>query len=158
MRWGGLVGVLAAAGFAYYAGNAANYFLPRILTSGVLFLTAPGSMIVGRPMAALASHLSRGWEMAWFLRRDVKPAYTEVTFTWALLFLVRMGLQYLLYQSGDLTQMAWANTLLGFPATLGVLILSYIYGIWRLKQLKGPGIDEFRAGKEAPWRGQTKGF
>jgi len=50
------------------------------------------------------------------------------------------------------------NTLLGFPVTIAVLVLSYVYGIWRLKQLGGPGIDEFRAHAPKPWRGQTRGF
>lgn len=155
---GGLLGVLIASVFVYFAGNAANYFLPRIITSGFLFIAAIVTLIIGRPMAAIASHLSRGWEMSWFLRRDIKPAYAEVTVMWAVLFLTRMILQLRLYQSGDLIKQAWMNTLLGTPATLSVLILSYIYGIWRLKRLGGPGIDEFRDNKEPPYRGQIKGF
>jgi hypothetical protein len=39
-----------------------------------------------------------------------------------------------------------------------VLVLSYIYGIWRLRKLKGPGIDEYLENKTAPFRGQTRGF
>lgn len=155
---GGLLGVLVASAFAYFAGNAANYFLPRIITSGFLFITAVITLLVGRPMAAIASHLSRGWEMAWFLRKDVKPAYVEVTLVWSVLFLIRMVLQLRLYLGGDLLKQAWMNTLLGAPATLTVLILSYVYGIWRLKKLGGPGIDEFRDNKEPPFRGQVKGF
>lgn len=155
---GGLLGVLIASAFAYYAGNAANYFLPRIITSGFLFIAAIVTLLIGKPMAAIASHLSRGWEMSWFLRRDVKPAYAEVTLMWGVLFLIRMILQLRLYQGGDLLKQAWINTLLGTPATLSVLILSYIYGIWRLKKLGGPGIDEFRDKKEPPYRGQIKGF
>jgi len=155
---GGLLGVLIASAFAYFAGNAANYFIPRIITSGFLFIAAIVTLIIGRPMAAIASHLSRGWEMSWFLRRDIKPAYAEVTVMWAVLFLTRMILQLRLYQGRDLIKQAWMNTLLGTPATLSVLILSYIYGIWRLKRLGGPGIDEFRDNKEPPYRGQIKGF
>ena len=155
---GGLLGVLIASAFAYFADNAANYFLPRIFTSGFLFIAAIVTLLIGKPMAALASHLSRGWEMSWFLRRDVKPAYTEVTLMWGFLFLIRMILQLRLYQGGDLLKQTWINTLLGTPATLSVLILSYIYGIWRLKKLGGPGIDEFRDNKEPPFRGQIKGF
>jgi len=155
---GGLLGVLIASAFAYFAGNAANYFLPRIIASGFLFIAAIVTLIIGRPMAAIASHLSRGWEMSWFLRRDIKPAYAEVTVMWAVLFLTRTILQLRLYQGGDLIKQAWMNTLLGTPATLSVLILSYIYGIWRLKRLGGPGIDEFRDNKEPPYRGQIKGF
>lgn len=46
----------------------------------------------------------------------------------------------------------------GLPATLIVLILTLIYGIWRLKNLGGPGIEEFRERKDPPWQGQKKGF
>jgi hypothetical protein len=69
-----------------------------------------------------------------------------------------MYLQIQLYRGGDLFLIAWANTLLGFPATMSVLVLSYVYGTWRLRNLKGPGIDEFREGKSPPWEGQKKGF
>jgi hypothetical protein len=155
---GGLGGVLVASAFAYYAGNAADYFLPRIVSSGGLFLTALISILIGKPIAALASHISRGWELEWFMRKDVKPAYREVSIVWAILFLLRMYLQIQLYRGGDLFLIAWANTLLGFPATMSVLILSYVYGTWRLRNLKGPGIDEFREGKSPPWEGQKRGF
>ncbi|WP_422485481.1 DUF3159 domain-containing protein [Gudongella sp. DL1XJH-153] len=155
---GGLVGVLLASAFSFYAGNAADYFLPRIISSGFLFLVSIVTIVVGKPIAALASHISRGWEMGWFMRKDVKPAYREVSIVWAMLFLLRMYLQVLLYRGGDLFIMAWANTLLGFPATLTVLILSYVYGTWRLRNLGGPGIDEYREDKTPPWKGQTRGF
>ncbi len=154
----GMGGVLIASGFAYLAGNAANYFLPRVITSGFFFLVALGSLIIGKPMAALASHITRGWDFSWFLRKDVKPAYTEVTIAWGLLFLARMILQIILLRKASLLDVGIANILLGFPSTFTVLMLTYIYGIWRLKKLKGPGVYEYVEGKEPPWVGQTKGF
>lgn len=69
-----------------------------------------------------------------------------------------MTIQFIIFKEGNLVKLGWANILLGFPTTLGVLILTLIYGIWRLKNLGGPGIDEFREGKEPPWIGQRKGF
>ena len=48
--------------------------------------------------------------------------------------------------------------MLGWPVTIAVLVLSYVYGIWRLHQLGGPGVHEFREGKASPWEGQTRGF
>lgn len=155
---GGMAGVLIASGFAYIAGNAANYFLPRVITSGFFFLLAIISLIIGKPMAALASHLTRGWDFNWFLRKDVKPAYREVTIAWAMLFLARMILQIMILRKSNTVDTGIANILLGFPATFTVLMLTYIYGIWRLKKLKGPGVYEFMEGKESPWVGQTKGF
>lgn len=82
----------------------------------------------------------------------------EVTIAWTLLFLIRMGIQLSLFRKANLTQLGWANILLGFPTSFIVLILTLTYGVWRLKKLGGPGIDEFREGKEPPWKGQTKGF
>jgi hypothetical protein len=155
---GGIGGVALASGLALIADNAANYFLPKIISSGAFFLVAIISVLIGKPLAAILSNVSRGWEFDWFLRGDIKPAYREVTIVWALLFLGRMSLQIFLYTRGNLTELGFASILLGFPTTLTVLIATLIYGIWRLKRLGGPGIDEFREGKNPPWEGQKKGF
>lgn len=155
---GGIAGIGIASAFAYFGDNAANYFLPKVITSGALFLLALISLIIGKPLAIWASHLSRGWKWEWFYRKDVKPAYREVTIVWTILFLTRMILQWILLKRGNLIELGWANILLGFPATLTVLILSFVYGFWRLRNLGGPGVEEFTEGKEPPWKGQTKGF
>lgn len=155
---GGIFGVGIASGFALFSNNAANYFLPRVISSGFLFLVSLISIIIGRPLAALLSHITRGWEFDWFLRKDIKPAYREVTIAWTILFLFRMIIQWILFKMGNLAQLGWASLVLGFPATFTVLILTLIYGVWRLKKLGGPGIDEFREEKEPPWIGQRKGF
>lgn len=155
---GGIGGVALASGFALIADNAANYFLPKIIGSGALFLISTISILIGKPLAAILSHVSRGWSFEWFLRKDIKPAYREVTIVWAILFLARMLLQLFLYNRGNLTELGWASILLGFPATLTVLVLTLIYGGWRLRVLKGPSIEEFQEGKNPPWEGQKKGF
>ena len=154
----GLLGVSLAAGLAYFTQNAASYFIPGIVSSGLFVLAAVISNLIGKPMAALVSHLARSWPLAWFWRQDVKPAYREVTWVWALLFSLRLGIQLYLYRQSTAATLAWANTLLGWPVTVFVLVISYIYGIWRLRQMGGPGVDEFTAQKEPPWEGQTKGF
>lgn len=155
---GGIAGVVFASGFALISDNAANYFLPKILGSAGLLLLLIISLIIGKPAAAILSHVSRGWVFDWFLREDIKPAYREVTIAWTILVLIRLVLQIVFYQRGDLSELGWASILLGFPATLTVLILTLIYGVWRLKKLGGPGIHEFEAGKNPPWEGQKKGF
>lgn len=155
---GGLLGVGLAAGLALLTRDAASYFIPAIIGSAFTFLATLISNLVGKPLAAWLSHLTRGWPLEWFWRKDVKPAYVEVTWVWAVLIAARLGVQILLYQRGDAATLGWANFLLGWPVTIGVLILSYIYGIWRLRQLGGPGVHEFNAGKEPPWEGQTRGF
>jgi hypothetical protein len=155
---GGIVGVGLAAGLALLTRNAVSYFIPAIISSGVLLLGALISLILGKPLAAWASHLTRGWPLEWFWRADVKPAYNEVTWMWTVFLALRLVLQIVLYVRGEAASLAWANTLLGWPVTIVILVVSYIYGIWRLRKLGGPGVDEFEEGKEPPWRGQTRGF
>jgi hypothetical protein len=155
---GGLLGVGLAAGLALLTQNASSYFLPAIIGSALLSLVALVSIFIGKPLAAWLSHLTRGWPLEWFWRWDVKPAYQEVTWMWALLIAVRLVIQILLYQRGDATTLGWANFVLGWPVTIAVLVLSYVYGIWRLIRLGGPGVHEFREGKDPPWEGQTRGF
>ncbi len=155
---GGFLGVTLASGLALLTQSAAGYFIPAILSSTLLVLAALGSLLIGKPLAAWTSHLTRGWPLDWFWRNDVKPAYLEVTWLWTVFLSMRLAVQILLFQAGDATTLAWANTLLGWPVLIVVLIITYIYGIWRLKKLGGPGVEEYRAGKEPPWEGQKRGF
>lgn len=155
---GGLLGVSLASALAYLTRSATSYFIPAIVSSGLLLVLTLASLTAGKPLAAWASHLTRGWPLSWFWRRDIKPAYQEVTLFWAALILMRLIIQIILFQSGDPSRLAWANALLGWPVILVVLVLSYLYGTWRLRRLGGPGVEEYQAGKKPPWQGQTRGF
>ncbi len=155
---GGLLAVLLAAGMSYFTQNASSYFLPALISSAILLLLTLITLLIQKPIAAFVSHLSRGWPLAWFWLSDVKPAYTEVTLFWLVFIAARFAIQLYLYLRGDVNTLGWAYTLLGWPVTIIVLILSYIYGIWRLRQLKGPGVDEYLENKLPPYRGQVRGF
>jgi hypothetical protein len=153
----GLVGILFAGGLAIL-GGAADFFIPAMISSLTLFLASFVSNILGKPFTAYVSHLTRGWTLAWFWRPDVKPAYTETTWIWALFFLVRFLLQLNAYLNADVADIAIVNVILGFPGLIALLVVTYAWGLPRLRRLNGPGIDEYNAGKPSPWRGQTKGF
>ncbi len=151
-----LVGI--AVGLTLLTQDAINYFLPALVTSAFMILAAGISLLIGKPLAAWASHLTRGWPRDWFWRKDILPAYREVTFAWLVFFIARFGLQLTLFLKGQLSALTWIETLLGWPVTLLVLVLSYIYGVWRLRRLGGPGVEEYIAGSTPPWKGQTRGF
>jgi len=155
---GGLLGAMLASGLAILTRNAASYFIPAIVSSAFLLLLALVSLLAGKPLAAWASHITRGWPLGWFWRNDVKPAYREVTWFWTSFLAIRLAIQYILYLGGDAATLAWANTLLGWPVIMIVLIITYVYGIWRLRRLNGPGVEEYKEGKEPPWQGQVRGF
>jgi NADH:ubiquinone oxidoreductase subunit 6 (subunit J) len=154
----GLVLTGISAGLAWFTQKAANFFLPSILTGGILLLAALISILVKKPLAALSSHLTRSWPIEWYWLETILPAYTEVTWIWSAFIVARLSILLILYQSGDTTTLGWLNVLLDWPVTVAVLVISYIYGIWRLSTLGGPGVDEYISGKPAPWFGQKRGF
>ncbi len=154
----GSFGVALTGGYALYVGNATSYFLPKLINGLIGIIITFASLLFKRPAAAYLSHLSRGWPLAWFERKDVRPAYFEVTFVWGLLISGRLLILYTLYIQNDVNRLLWLSTLLGTPATIFVLILTFIYGSWRLKTLKGPSVEEFLNNKLPPYSGQSFGF
>lgn len=154
----GLILTLLAAGLAWFTQNAASFFLPDLLTSGILLAAVLLSIWAGKPLAAWSSHLTRAWPKEWYWLPNVRPAYTEVTWMWAALIAVRLIVQYALYQQSNVSLLGWSNVLLGWPVTIAVLVISYLYGTWRLAKLGGPSVEEFLSHQPAPWKGQRKGF
>lgn len=154
----GLIGVVFATVMVYINQNASDFFLPDIIGTFTLIVGTIVSLILKRPLAMLVSHITRGWELEWFHLPVVKPAYTEVTYFWLGFFVLRFIIEIYLYQFSSVEDLVIANIILGFPITILVLTISYIYGIWRLHQLGGPGVEEFRNKVSPPYKGQTRGF
>lgn len=154
----GLVGLVIAAIFAFIASSATNFFLPDIITNVFILMVSVISLIINKPIALYLSHLTRGWSLMWFFRKDILPAYREVTYMWTIFFFIRALAQIILFLQNDVNGLLLVSTILGLPATLFVLTISYVYGMWRLKNLKGPGIEEFNENKQPPFKGQTRGF
>jgi hypothetical protein len=155
---GGLIGVMVAIGLAYINDNASNFFLPDLIGTSFLIVLTISSLVLKKPLAIWVSHITRGWDLEWFYRDDVKPAYQNVTVFWLGFFLVRFVVELYLYLYSSVDDLVVANIIMGYPVLIGVLTISYIYGITTLRKLKGPGIDEFMNQKEPPYRGQTRGF
>ena len=73
-------------------------------------------------------------------------------------FAARLAAQYTLYRQADVSLLVLADVLLGWPVTITILVISYIYGIWRLAKLGGPSVEEFKSNQPPPWIGQKRGF
>ena len=155
---GGIASVVLAIVLSRVVGRQEGYFLPAIANGALVFLVTLGSVLIRRPLVAWTSHLARRWPLQWYWHPRVRPAYSEVTFFWAVVFGLRLWGQVLLFRAEDPQSFAAFTTLGGWPTTIVLLVLSYLYGTWRLRQLRGPSVEEFTSGKEAPWKGQQRGF
>jgi hypothetical protein len=156
--FGGLGGVFFAILVAMLLGRAEGYFLPAIITGGLTVIVCLVSVLARRPLVAWTSHVARRWPLNWYWHPKVRPAYSEVTLAWAVFFALRLVLQLALFEGEAPVLLAVFNVLAGWPATVTLLVMSYLYGTWRLRHLRGPSVQEFKDGAEPPWTGQRRGF
>jgi len=154
----GVGSVLLAIGLAWGLGRAEGYFLPGLVNGALTVALCVISLLVKRPLTAWSSFIARRWPLDWYWHSRVRPAYTETTLLWLAFFGGRLWWQVTLYQSAATDSLAWVQTLTGWPALIVLLIVTYLYGSWRLRQLGGPSVEEFKQGTAPPWRGQQRGF
>jgi hypothetical protein len=155
---GGLGGTLLAAVFVKLSGSGSGYFLPGFVSGAVTVVLCVVSVAFNRPLVAWTSFVARRWPLAWYWHPQVLPAYNEVTILWAVAFAARLMLEFRLYQQDALGALGTVRILLGWPFIIALLIVSYLYGLWRLGKLGGPSVEEFKAVKAPPWEGQKRGF
>lgn len=155
---GGVGGVLLAGVFAYTSVSDRDFFLPGLISGTITVVVCVVSVAANRPAAAWTSYLARRWPLEWYWHARVLPAYNEVTIGWGVAFAARLALELWLYQSGEIEALGAARVLLGWPYTILLLVLTYLYGTRRLRNLGGPGVVEFKEGKGPPWQGQLRGF
>lgn len=139
-------------------GRSEGYFLPNLVSGGVTLSLALISLLIRRPLVAWTSFIARRWPLEWYWHSRVRPAYSEVTLAWTVFFAARLLWQVSLFQAQAASQLAFVNFMLGWPALLILLVLSYLYGTWRLGNLNGPSVEEFRNQVPPPWQGQKRGF
>jgi len=154
----GLGGSLLGLLLSQVLHRAEVFFLPDMITSLALAGASLVSVAFGRPLVAWTSHLVRRWPRAWYWHPRVRPAYTEVTVAWVVYFLAQALIQWMMLQLQDAARLAALGMFTGWPASVTLLALSYLYGTWRLARLGGPSVAEFRARMPPPWTAQRRGF
>ena len=154
----GVGGVFLSIGFSALSGEAIDYYIPDLIMTGLIVMACITSLISQRPLAALLSHITRGWPIDWYMREDIRPAYEKVTILWGIYFLLRFFLQGFLFLRREYTGYFFVNSLLGMPMNILILIISYVYGVAILRKLSGPSVAEYVNAKEPPFEGQKSGF
>ena len=89
----GLVMLVIASGLSLLTNNPNTYFLPDLITNVLIVLAIIISLIIRKPFAAYASHLTRAWPLEWYWRFDIKPAYLEVSIIWFIFFTTKSIIQ-----------------------------------------------------------------
>jgi hypothetical protein len=134
----GLLGTGLAVFIALRTGKPEGYFVPRALYQAALAIVFAGSALVRRPVVGyLVAGLYRA-PFSWLDDRRVRRVFTEISLAWAALFAVRAGIYAVLIALGQAGWLAAASIVLGWPAFLGLLWLSYRYVPRRLEQLGAP--------------------
>jgi hypothetical protein len=154
----GLGAAAVAAGFVFLSGSETGFVIPGLISGGITVLLCLGSLIMQRPLAAWTSYITRRWPLGWYWHQQVRPAYNEVTLVWAIAFAGRLALEYWLSLNQSIALLGITKIALGWPYTILILIISYLYGIWRLGRLNGPSVEEYKRGVQPPWTGQKRGF
>ena len=154
----GVLSVLLAIGLVWFLGRDESFFLPGLVTGGLTVFLCVLSVLIKRPITAWSSFLTHRWDLAWYWHPRVRPAYMETSILWTLFFGIRFWWLLKLYQGGAAERLAWVQTLTGLPAIILLLVVTYLYGSWRLKKLDGPSVNEFKENKPAPWKSQQRGF
>lgn len=155
---GGVSGVVVAMVISRLVGSAEGYFLPGIISGVFTIIVCLVSVILKRPIVAWTSFITRRWPLDWYWHPKVRPAYSEVTVVWGLFFAIRTLIQFNLFQQEAANILGLVQIVSGWPALIVLLVLSYMYGLWRLQNLGGPSVEEFKSRVEPPWRGQKRGF
>lgn len=154
----GVGSVLLAIGLVWVLGRAEGYFLPGLVNGAITVALCVISLLIRRPITAWTSFVARRWPLEWYWHPRVRPAYQETSLLWTVFFGARLWWQASLYRSARASTLAWVNALTGWPALIVLLVVTYLYGIWRLQRLGGPSVEEFRAQAPPPWQGQHRGF
>ncbi|CAN5534260.1 hypothetical protein BH23ACT7_BH23ACT7_09100 [soil metagenome] len=140
----GLGGVSVGVGVALWAGEAEGFFLPGIVTNLAMGLASVVSILVRRPLIALTGAAIYRWPLAWYWHPRVRPAYSEITWAWAVVYLGKAAVQYWLVVRQEIGWLAVARIATGWPVFAALLVATYAYVTWRLERLGGPSVEEFR--------------
>jgi hypothetical protein len=121
----GLIGVGFAAFIAARSGKAENFFLPGLLFNGAYAAAFLGSLAARRPLVGLIVGQLQGEGSSWRDDPVRLRAYTQATWLWAGLFLLRLVVQLPLYLAGAVVALGVARTAMGVPLFAIGLFLTY---------------------------------
>ena len=111
----GVIGVLICAYFANRSGNAADFYLPKLLINlgyGTAYLIAN---LVGWPILGLVIGPLLGENLTWRNNPARKKMYIKASWIWVAMFFTRFAVQFPIYLSKDVNLLGTVNLAMGYP-------------------------------------------
>ena len=111
----GVIGVLICAYFANRSGNAADFYLPKLLINlgyGTAYLIAN---LVGWPILGLVLGPLLGENLTWRNNPARKKMYIKASWIWVGMFFTRFAVQFPIYLSKDVNLLGTVNLAMGYP-------------------------------------------
>ena len=111
----GVIGVLICAYFANRSGNAADFYLPKLLINlgyGTAYLVAN---LVGWPILGLVLGPLLGENLNWRNNPARKKMYIKASWIWVAMFFTRFAVQFPIYLSKDVNLLGTVNLAMGYP-------------------------------------------
>ena len=122
----GLLGVLICAYFANKSGNAADFYIPKLLTNlayGSAYLIGN---LVGWPLLGVVLGPLLGENFLWRKDPARKKVYIRASWIWVGMFFARIAVQYPIYRSGNVNLLGGVNLAMGYPLFFVTAYLSWL--------------------------------
>jgi len=121
----GLIGVAICALISRRSGNAADFYLPGLWINAAYGTLYAFTNLIKWPILGVLLGPILGENFLW--RKDPKRlrAYINAGWLWVGLFILRLVVQYPLYESGNINALGTARLLMGYP-----LFILAAWGSW----------------------------
>lgn len=114
----GVAGVAIGVVWAVLSGRGENYFAVGLISAGAYLALIVLSILLGRSFVSIAMgailNLEKGWRHREQYRRLLRTS-NAVSWLWASVFAVRLGVQWPLWSMGKIAELGAAKLLLGLP-------------------------------------------
>ncbi|HEY2793352.1 MAG TPA: DUF3159 domain-containing protein [Micromonosporaceae bacterium] len=132
----GLFGIAIGAIIAWKTGSTKDFYLPGIIVSGLYGVAMLISVPFRRPLVGWVwSLLAAGGSMRWREQPKLVRLFSRLTVLWALTYLVKVGIQAVVFQHTSSTDpgtaLGIARLLLGYPPYVALLAFT----AWSVRRL-----------------------
>jgi hypothetical protein len=128
----GVFGVAIGAYIAYRSGSARDFYLPGILLSVGYGIALIGSVFFRRPLVGWVwAVMADGGKTRWRDDQRLTRLFGWLTVLWAAMYLVKAGLQTLLYLADQVDLLGVARLALGWPPYALLAAIT----VWRVRKI-----------------------